>query len=275
MQIEWNVNPEIIRLFDVISIRYYSLLFISGLLLGLQMVKKLWIKDGWEVSELDRLAIYVFVATILGARIGHCLFYEPEYYLLHPHEIFLPIKIQNGNFEFTGYQGLASHGGILAVFIAIWLFSRKSKLSFFSILDKVSIGGALTAVFIRLGNFMNSEIIGRATNADYGVVFKRVDSVLRHPGQLYEALAYLTIFLILLLAYNNRQNRKEGFVFGMFFTLLFVSRFLIEYVKINQVEFEEVMLLNMGQILSIPFIALGIAIMIVKYREVQNSDEEK
>lgn len=275
MQIEWNVDPEIIRLFDVISIRYYSLLFISGLLLGLQMVKKLWIKDGWEVSELDRLAIYVFVATILGARIGHCLFYEPEYYLLHPHEIFLPIKIQNGNFEFTGYQGLASHGGILAVFIAIWLFSRKSKLSFFSILDKVSIGGALTAVFIRLGNFMNSEIIGRATNADYGVVFKRVDSVLRHPGQLYEALAYLTIFLILLLAYNNRQNRKEGFVFGMFFTLLFVSRFLIEYVKINQVEFEEVMLLNMGQILSIPFIALGIAIMIVKYREVQNSDEEK
>ncbi len=272
MQIEWDVNPEILRLFDLIPIRYYSLLFISGLLLGLHVVKKLWKRDGWQISDLDRLSIFIFIATIGGARLGHCLFYEPTYYLSHPLEIFLPFKIQNGNFEFIGFQGLASHGGILAVFIAIWAFSKKSNLNFFSILDKVSIGGALTAVFIRLGNFMNSEIIGKATNSNYGVVFKRVDNVLRHPSQLYEAFAYLIIFLIILLAYTNKQSRKEGFVFGLFFTLLFIARFLIEYFKINQVEFEEGMIINMGQTLSIPFILLGITIMIMKFNPAQNND---
>jgi len=271
MQIEWDVNPEIIRLFDVIPIRYYSLLFLSGLFLGLYVVKKLWIGDGWQISDLDRLTIFVFIATIAGARLGHCLFYEPHYYLLHPHEIFLPFKFHNGNFEFTGFQGLASHGGILAVFVAIWVFSKKSNLNFFSILDKVSVGGALTAVFIRLGNFMNSEIIGSATNSNYGVIFKRVDNVLRHPGQLYEAFAYLIIFLVILFVYKNKQKRKEGFVFGLFFTLLFVSRFLIEYFKINQVEFDEGMIINMGQTLSIPFILLGITIMIMKINPVQNN----
>jgi phosphatidylglycerol:prolipoprotein diacylglycerol transferase len=271
MQVEWDVNPEIIRLFDVISIRYYSLLFISGLLLGLHVVKRLWERDNWQISKLNRLSTFVFIATIVGARLGHCLFYEPQYYLSHPLEIILPITTQNGKLEFTGFQGLASHGGILAVFIAIWLFSRKSKLKFFSILDKVSIGGALTAVFIRLGNFMNSEIIGMPTNSNFGVIFKRVDNVLRHPGQLYEAFAYLIIFLIILFVYKDKHKRKDGFVFGLFFTLLFISRFLLEYFKINQVQFEEGMIINMGQALSIPFILLGITIMIMKYNPVHNN----
>ena len=273
MQVEWDVNPEIIRLFDVISIRYYSLLFISGLLLGLHVVKRLWERDNWQISKLNRLSTFVFIATIVGARLGHCLFYEPQYYLSHPLEIILPITTQNRKLEFTGFQGLASHGGILAVFIAIWLFSRKSKLKFFSILDKVSIGGALTAVFIRLGNFMNSEIIGMPTNSNFGVIFKRVDNVLRHPGQLYEAFAYLIIFLIILFVYKDKHKRKDGFVFGLFFTLLFISRFLLEYFKINQVQFEEGMIINMGQALSIPFILLGITIMIMKYNPVHNNGE--
>lgn len=269
MQLNWDVDPEIIRLFGIVSLRYYSLLFVLGLLLGLRVVKGLWVRDNWSVKELDRLTIYVFVATILGARLGHCLFYEPAYYLQHPLEIFLPFRFTDGSFEITGFQGLASHGGILAVFIAIWIFSRKSKYGFLSILDKVSIGGALTAVFIRCGNFMNSEIIGKATGSNYGVVFKRVDDVLRHPGQLYEAIAYLIIFLILLFLNKTRSRRADGFLFGAFFTLLFIARFLIERFKINQVEFEEGMLFNMGQLLSIPFIVLGIIIMIVRFKRIR------
>lgn len=274
MKFEWDVDPEIITLFNVLSIRYYSLLFVMGLFLGIFVVKKLWLKDNWQIKEFDKLVIFVVVATIAGARIGHCLFYEPQYYLSHPLEMILPFKIENGNFEFTGFQGLASHGGILAIFIATWIFSRKSNLSFLSILDKVSIGGALAGVFIRLGNFMNSEIIGKATGSDYGVVFKRVDNLLRHPSQLYEAIAYLLIFVIIYLTYTSKKKRKDGFVFGLFFALLFIARFLIEYSKINQVAFEEGMTINMGQTLSIPFIILGIIIMILKFNRVQKNEHE-
>jgi len=269
MKLEWDIHPEIIRLFDVFPIRYYSLLFVLGLLLGLSIVKKLWIKENWPVEELERLTIFVFIATIVGARVGHCLFYEPQYYWAHLFEILLPFRIENGNFEFTGFQGLASHGGILAIFITIWIFSLRSKLNFLSILDKVSVGGALTAVFIRLGNFMNSEIIGKATHSNYGVIFKRVDNVLRHPSQLYEAFAYLMIFFVIILIYKKNQNRKDGFVFGVFFTLLFTARFVIEFFKINQVAFEENMVINMGQALSIPFILLGFIMMLMKYSAVQ------
>jgi prolipoprotein diacylglyceryl transferase len=266
MQFEWNTDPELVRLFGTIPIRYYSLLFVSGLLLGLYVVKQLWEKEGWEIDELDKLTKYVFIATLVGARLGHCLFYEPDYFLVHPLEIFLPFKIRQGEFIFTGFQGLASHGGILAVFIAIWLFSRKSKLNFFSILDKVAVGGVLTGAFIRLGNFMNSEIIGKPTNADYGVIFKKVDNLLRHPSQLYEAMAYLVIFIILVSIYKTKHKRKAGFVFGVFFTLLFVGRFLIEFSKIDQVAFEEGMFINMGQVLSVPFILLGIVVMYLKFK---------
>ena len=271
MKFEWDINPEIIRLFDVLPLRYYSILFATGLILGLLIVKRLWVKDDWALKELDRLTMYVFIATIAGARLGHCLFYEPSYYLSRPLEIFLPFSFGNGDFEFTGFQGLASHGGILAVFMAIWLFSRKTKYGFFSILDKVAVGGALTGMFIRLGNFMNSEIIGKPTNADYGVVFVQVDQLLRHPSQLYESFAYLLIFIVLLIVYNNKRKRKDGFVFGLFFTLLFIARFVIEFSKINQVDFEQNMILNMGQMLSIPFILFGIIIMALKY----NSTEVK
>lgn len=266
MHFEWNADPELIRLFDTISIRYYSLCFVLGLFLGLVVVKRLWLKDGWKVEDLDKLSIWIFFATILGARLGHCLFYEPEYYLQHPLEMILPFKMVDGSFRMTGFRGLASHGGILAVFISILLFSRKSGLSLFALLDKVAIGGSLTAVFIRLGNFMNSEIIGKPTGGDFGVVFKKVDDLVRHPSQLYESLAYLLIFVIIYLVYNKKKF-ADGFVFGLFFTLLFVARFLIEFTKINQVSFEDSMTYNMGQLLSIPFIIGGVIIMIQKWKK--------
>lgn len=261
LQILWNPDPEIISLFGKLSLRYYSILFASGLLIGFYWVKSMYKKEGLPVEELDTLFIYIFLGTVLGARIGHCLFYEPEYYLSHPLEMILPFRWENG-FEFTGFRGLASHGGILAVFIAIWLFARKYGRNFWAILDKVAIAGALAGACIRLGNFMNSEIIGKATGGDWGVVFQRVDDIPRHPAQLYESMAYLLICLTLWFTYKSTRGKyRDGFVFGLFFFLLFVARFIIEYFKINQVAFEEGMMFNMGQLLSIPGIILGLIVM--------------
>ena len=175
--------------------------------------------------------------------------------------------MENGDFEFTGFQGLASHGGIFAVFIAIWYHTRKSKDKFFNVLDKVSVAGALAGCFIRLGNFMNSEILGKATDGTWGVIFQRVDDVPRHPAQLYEAGAYFLIFLLLRYLYRTDMKKKEGMIFGLFFTLLFIARFIIEFFKINQVDFEDSMTLNMGQWLSVPFIIAGIGVMIWRSRK--------
>jgi len=222
-------------------------------------------KEGLPLDNLDTLAFYIFVATVLGARLGHCLFYEPEYYLKHPLEMILPFSTAGGKFQYTGFQGLASHGGILGVFIAIWLYCRKTKEPFMGVLDKVAVAGSLTGAFIRLGNFMNSEILGKASGSDFGVIFNRVDDVVRHPAQLYESIAYFMIFLLLFFLYRSKKfNPGKGFIFGLFFTLLFVARFSIEFFKINQVAFEEGMSYNMGQLLSIPFILFGLAVMFWK-----------
>jgi len=268
MKFEWSLDPEIVSLFGILPIRYYSILFMLGLVIGVTIVKKYWILQKLPLAQFEKLTIYVFFATIIGARLGHCLFYEPSYFLNNPLDIFLPFNFSDGRFSFTGYRGLASHGGILAVLLTVFLYSKRSKINFFSIADKVVIGGAITAVFIRLGNFMNSEIIGKATNANYGVVFKRVDDTLRHPSQLYEAFAYLVIFGIILYTYQTKRNKQHGFVLGLFFTLLFLARFFIEFSKNNQVPFEDGMLLNMGQLLSIPFILLGLTLMALKARGV-------
>lgn len=266
--ITWDVNPEIINLFGKISIRWYGLLFATGLILGFQIAKRLFIADGYSLKDIDKLAMYIFIATIVGARLGHCLFYEPAYYLSHPLEMILPVRFDNGKMIFQGYQGLASHGGILGVFLSIAFFCRQTKHSFFGVLDKVAVGGSLTGVFIRLGNLMNSEIIGKPTGSDSGFIFKMVDDIPRHPGQLYEALAYLLIFFILFYLYKRHKDKfNKGFIFGLFFALLFIARFIIEFFKINQVGFEDGMSFNMGQLLSIPFIIGGIAVMIWKWKK--------
>ena len=262
---EWNVDPELVKLFGVISIRYYSLLFAAGLFLGYSIVKKMYEKEGLPQENLDKLALYVFIGTVLGARLGHCLFYEPAYFLSHPLEMLLPIQNGPDGWHFTGFHGLASHGGILGVFLAIYWYCCKTGDQLFATLDRVAIAGALAGTFIRLGNFMNSEIIGKATHSNYGVVFKQVDDLPRHPAQLYEAVAYFLIFLVIFYVYKNRDTqKKKGFIFGLFFVLLFVSRFLIEFFKENQVGFEDALTINMGQILSLPFIAAGLLVMIWK-----------
>ena len=207
------------------------------------------------------MASYIFVGAFAGARLGHCLFYEPAYYFENPLEILLPIKQVDGSFEFIGFQGLASHGGVIGVMLAIILYAFRTKMNLLWLLDRVAIGGAVTAGFIRIGNLMNSEIYGRPTNDNWGFVFERDDFIPRHPTQIYEAFSYFFIFGILILIYKSKKVKKQnGLLTGILLILLFTARFAIEFFKENQVGFEDGMVLNMGQLLSIPFILLGFAI---------------
>lgn len=264
--INWNTDPEIINLFGIISLRYYSILFVSGLIFGYLIVKQLYRKENIPIENLDKLTMYIVVGTILGARLGHCLFYEPVYYLKNIHEIFLPFRWNKiDGFQFTGYAGLASHGGAIGVLLAIFIYCRKNPFDFLWVLDKIAIATPVTGMFIRIGNFMNSEIIGKPTNSDFGVVFLKVDTLPRHPTQLYEAFAYLLIFLFLYIIYPKlKETKRDGFIFGIFLVLLFIARFLIEFFKIDQVNFESGMFFNLGQLLSIPFILTGIGLIIWK-----------
>jgi phosphatidylglycerol:prolipoprotein diacylglycerol transferase len=261
--IYWNVKPEIINIFGI-SIRYYGLLFVVGLILSIYILSKIFKLENIPPEYLEKLSIYGMIGIIIGARLGHCLFYEPSYYLAHPVEMILPIQQQpGGGYKFSGYQGLASHGGAIGVIIALIIYQRKTKQSMLKTIDLVSIAAPLAGCFIRLGNLMNSEIIGLPTMKPWAFVFARVDNIPRHPAQLYEAIAYFLIFLTMLLLYKNwREKLQNGFFFGLTLTLIFVARFLIEFIKENQVGFEENLTINMGQILSIPYILVGIAFMI-------------
>jgi phosphatidylglycerol:prolipoprotein diacylglycerol transferase len=261
--IHWNVNPEIINIFGI-SIRYYGLLFVGGLILSIYILGKIFKLENIPPEYLEKLSIYGMIGIIVGARLGHCLFYEPSYYLAHPIEMLLPFQQQpGGGYKFSGYQGLASHGGAIGVIIALIIYTRKTKQSMLKTIDLGSIVAPLAGCFIRLGNLMNSEIIGLPTTKPWAFVFVRVDNIPRHPAQLYEAIAYFLIFLIMLLLYKKwREKLQNGFFFGLTLTLVFVARFLIEFIKENQVGFEENLTINMGQILSIPYILVGIAFMI-------------
>lgn len=258
----WNTDPEIINLFGTFPLKYYGIFFASGLLLGFQVVKQIYIKKGIATENLDSLSLYILFGTIIGARLGHCLFYEPAYFLAHPIEIFVPMQQINGAWQYTGFNGLASHGGALGVLLAIFWYTRKTGEKYLSVLDNIAIATPLVATFIRLGNFMNSEIIGKPTNSDYGVIFQRIDNLPRHPAQLYEALSYLLIFIILFLVYKRDRPRQYGFIFGLFIVLVFSIRFILEFFKTNQASFESGMILNMGQMLSIPFVLIGLFLLI-------------
>lgn len=265
--LNWNVDPVIFMITDSFPLKYYGAFFAFGLLLGYQIVRNIYKKENLSLENLDSLLVYVIVGTILGARLGHCFFYEPEYFLNHPLEILLPIQKIDGAYKFVGFQGLASHGGTIGVLIAIILYCRKYKVNFLGLLDRMSIGVPVTAAFIRLGNFMNSEIYGKPTNGNWGVVFQRDDLIPRHPTQLYEAFAYLMIFVILFSMYKSEKIKKaSGLLFGTFLALLFLARFLIEFFKENQESFENTMLINMGQILSIPFILIGLTLIFWKWK---------
>lgn len=258
LSIFWDVDPEIFNLpinwwvFGTISVRWYGLLFALGFLLGYQLVERMFKKEGIPLEWLEKLFMYTLIATVVGARLGHVIFYGWEFYSQHPAEI---IKIWHG--------GLASHGATIGILVALYYYSKKvSKKSILWVLDRVAIPVALAGFFIRTGNLMNSEIIGTQTDVAWGFQFVRASIyeplAARHPAQLYEALCYLSSFGILMYMYW-KTNAKEfsGRLIGIFFVLIFTARFFIEFIKENQEAFEEGMALNMGQWLSIPFVLLG------------------
>lgn len=261
--IHWNINPEIFNLFGI-PLRYYGTLFVGGLILSIYILSLIFKKENIPLENLEKLSIYGIVGIFAGARLGHCLFYDPSYYFSHPLEIILPVQISaDGGFTFTGYQGLASHGGTLGLIIALIIYAKKTKESIIKTIDLLAIVGPLGAFFIRLANLMNSEIIGIPTNVPWAFIFVRVDNLPRHPAQLYEAISYLLIFGLMLYLYKTRQEiLKNGFFFGLVITLIFTARFFIEFIKERQVPFEEQMQFDMGQLLSIPFIVLGIGFII-------------
>lgn len=260
--INWNPDSEIVNILGI-SIRWYGLLFASAFFLGYKLTFKMFKHEGLPDVWLEKLFMYVMIATIIGARLGHCLFYDFAYFKNHILEIFLPVRFQP-SFKFIGFQGLASHGAAIGILFALWYYSKKvSKKPFLWIVDRVVLSIALAGFFIRMGNLMNSEIIGVSTSMPWGFKFLNASvsdpETPRHPSQLYEAICYLFTFVVLMYAYwKTKLKDKHGFLFGIFLTFVFTARFLIEFVKENQESFEDSMFLNMGQILSIPFILIGI-----------------
>ena len=292
--IVWNPS-EVIGHLGPITLRWYGMCWLVGIAGAFFLVRWLY-KDQKIKDELfDPLFIYSFLGILIGARLGHCLFYEPDYFLssgTHFVEMFLPIhQMADGSWKFTGYAGLASHGGTLGLMIALWLYCRKTKLSLWTVLDNIAIATPLTACCIRLGNLMNSEIIGKPTDVPWAFIFEQVDGQPRHPGQLYEAIAYFCFIFVMLWFYQRSKKKGSaqdqpttqfkgkqqpktaanplhstsvgtGFYFGLVLTLIFTFRFFIEYTKDVQEAWEANMLFNMGQLLSVPFVILGVYCMI-------------
>lgn len=248
----WNMDREIVHLFGPFSLRWYSLFFILAFVVGNFIF--LWIlrRENKPAQLCEPFVYYVVLGTVIGARLGHCLFYDPIGYLSNPLNI---LKVWEG--------GLASHGGYAGVLISIYFFSRKYKeLSFFWLADRITIVAILGGSFIRIGNFFNSEIIGRVTNVPWAIIFQKVDPYPRHPAQLYESLGYFVISMIMLLAYRYTNLRAmKGRLLGLACALSFSFRALIETVKENQVHFENGLPFNMGQLLSVPFIILGLLLL--------------
>ena len=245
-----------------LAFRWYSMCWLIGLVLAYYIVKQLYKQQGIKAELFDPLFVYCFLGILIGARLGHCLFYEPGYFLSsgkHIIEMLLPIRFMaEGGVKFTGYEGLASHGGTLGLMIALWFYVKWSKLKVWTVLDNIAIATPVTACFIRLGNLMNSEIIGKPTDVPWAFIFERVDMLPRHPGQLYEAIAYALLFFIGWALYRRQPQRVgTGYFFGLCLTYIFTARFFIEYTKEVQEAFEAALPIDMGQILSLPFIALG------------------
>ncbi len=253
----WNINPVLLEL-GKWEIRWYGLLFALGFVFGIIIVTKMFIKEGVNKEWVDSLFLFVVIGTVIGARLGHVFFYDWAFYQENPGEI---IKIWHG--------GLASHGGAIGIILALYIWSRKySKRSILWVMDRVAVPTALAGFFIRFGNLMNSEIIGKPTDVPWAFTFENVDMLPRHPSQLYEALAYLAIFgLLMFLYWKTNEGSKPGRLFGWFFSLVFGARILIELTKENQVAFEDGMTLNMGQWLSIPLVLIGMFFIFRKIEE--------
>lgn len=265
LSILWNPSDTALS-FGPFTIHWYSLCWLIGLALAYLIVQRLYREQKVKEGLFDPLFVYCFIGILVGARLGHCLFYQPDIFLSSWHhfvEIFIPIEfLSDGLWHFTGYRGLASHGGTLGLMIALWAYVRKTGMNLWQVLDNIAIATPVTACFIRLGNLMNSEIIGKVTDVPWAFVFERVDAMPRHPGQLYEAIAYAILFFIGWRLYRRMPQRVgTGYFFGLCLAYIFTARFFIEFTKEVQEAFEASLPLDMGQLLSLPFIVLGVACM--------------
>lgn len=262
----WDVNPDIFTIpFINHPIKWYGLFFAGALVFSQLIMQYIYKKEGRPTAEVDMLGIYVVVATVLGARLGHVLFYDPIYYFQNPIEI---LMVWEG--------GLASHGGAIGILIALYLFARKTNVAYLWILDRIVIVASLTGCMIRLGNLMNSEMVGVPTSLPWGFVFTRIDNVPRHPAQLYESIYCLVLFLAILRVWIKYKSQlQNGSLFGWFLVVLFSLRFIDEFFKINQEAFEDRLLLNMGQLLSIPFVLTGLVILIHNARKKKQKAPER
>ncbi len=251
----WDINPVIFK-WHFLQLRWYGLFFVGSFIVGFWIMKKIFIKEGKDPSTLDDLLIYALIGAIAGARLAHCLFYEPGYYLHHPIEILYVWK-----------GGLASHGGMLGTILAIYIYARKNGYSYIWLLSRMAIPGTLVAASVRFGNFFNSEILGKPSNLPWAVVFKRVSDTPLHPVQLYEAFSYLIIFAVLIWIYKKISPKfSTKLLPGVFLILLFSVRFVLEYFKTEQATYHLAIPLTVGQALSIPFVILGIGWTIWAYK---------
>ena len=266
LTINWNPDPELFNLFGSFPIRYYGLLWGIGIVLSCIIVQRQYLDRKISEDKFTPLFFYCVIGITLGARLGHCIFYDWSYYQNHLIEMILPIRQFPGEgWKWIGYKGLASHGGTLGLIIALWLYCRKTKMHYMDVLDMIAVATPICACCIRLANLMNSEIIGKPTDMPWAFVFEQVDMLPRHPAQLYEAIAYFIFFLGMIYLYkksDHGQKLHRGFFFGLCLTEIFVFRFFVEFLKENQVDFENTMTLNMGQWLSVPFVIIGIYFML-------------
>lgn len=256
----WHIDPEIFS-FGPVAVRYYGLFFAIAFILGYRLMTKMFKWEGKPLADLDSLFFTMFLSTLIGARLGHCLFYEANYYWTHPLEI---IMVWHG--------GLASHGAAIGILFGLWFYTRlHPNQPYLWLVSRMSITVALAGFFIRTGNFFNSEILGRPSTVPWAVVFSRVDGIPRHPVQLYEAGTYLLIFLLLNILYNRSRGKiSANLLTGLFFTLIFSARFFLEYLKEAQATFEYQLPLHMGQLLSLPLIALGLVLLWRAARETRS-----
>ena len=262
-KIDWAPSETLFKI-GSFGIHYYSLMFIIAFGLGYYLMKKIFDEEKISLEYLESLFVYMVLSILLGARLGDVFFYSWDYYQDHLLEILLPIRDTPNGYTFTGFRGLASHGAVIGSLLGLYLYKRKFKeRSLFWLLDRVTIPVAVGASFVRLGNFFNSEIVGKYSNSNFGVFFlNRGENLPRHPAQLYEAVGYLILFFILRQVYRTEKKKREGYLIGLFFVGMFTIRFLIEFIKESQGGFEEILgLLSTGQWLSIPFVLFGILLM--------------
>lgn len=246
---EWNLDPVLFSI-GPLRVHWYGVLFAIGIASGFSVMKRIFINENRPLSELDSLLVTSIVGIILGARLGHCLFYDPNYYFEHPLKI---IAIWEG--------GLASHGGGLGVFIAALYHAKRYNIGKLWLLDRLAISTAIFAFFVRLANFANSEILGTSSDLPWAIIFQRVDNIPRHPTQLYESICYLAIFFLLWSIYRKTNiARYDGAILGIFLTLVFSARFMIEFVKVKQASYTTDLALTVGQLLSVPFWLFGLSL---------------